>query len=1626
MQQNPSYFEDFFKSLRRKRAWKITYRVARRIVIGLVLLVLLFYLILQIPVIQQWAASRGTDYLSDQLKTKVSLGSFDFRFFDKLILEDFYIEDLKGDTLIFASELETSMSANLIALFSKRLDLDDIVLQNAKINLEIEQGDSLSNLQRIFLNLENTADKEEKSARPFKLDLQNIGLNNVNLTNLNRPKGLHQFYFMDDGWIEVESIDLAKNKFEISNVTLYSPDVLLELHPQNLVEVSSGSVGGSPTEDSLQNIFNLSLNELRLAEGTFRLNNYRWGPEKLTPDSIMDFRFLEVTDIVLQADDLAMLGQDLTCQLNKLALNESSGFKLNRLKSDLLKMDERSVSFFDMKLETPKSSLGDTLIFKFREWTDLEDFNNKVLMDARFKNAELFFEDLMAFAPGLWNNNFFRLNSEKKVTIGGRVQGRINNLRGRNVNLKMGERTQLIGNFNSRNLAIKQQEVLNLDLKRMVTDMRTLRLLVPNFTPPSNFDKLGDLDFNGRFDGFFVDFVAYGALNTNLGTAELDMRMDLRDGREKARYSGEMNLKDFDLGTWADNADFGSISIQSKVEDGLGLTLEDVNTALTATIDNFSFKNYNYQNAEITGRLTRNLFDGDLKIQDQNVDLDFSGAIRFGDTIPVFDFTASVRTLDLLPLNITQKPFSFTGDVDLNLVDNKIATIRGEASGKNLVLLIPGNDTLALDTVSLVTGLDGKGVRDLNFNSEVLQANMEGKFVLDEIPAYLAKFFLRNHPSISKRLKIKDPGPDVESSFFTYNIDVPDSKNFLKLLDPNLHRVKDFHLEGEFNSERDLLETSFDLPYFGYAENSFEDLLFSLEGNEEDGNIYMEVGKSFLEDLELEPITLRGQLHADSLDFQFNAFSWTSVLDNLQLQGSLHVTDENYQITFLPGELVILKEAWQIGENNKISFDKGIVDIENFFLSNSGRSFLLESVGNRGIKAEAEGFEFSMIDQVWDYDKLDFNGAFNLSLRSTDIFELKDLRLSVLSDTMIVNGEDWGVFRLDARGNTLKEPADVYLSITKEEAQLTAEGRVIPQNNPDSAIPLLDFDLAVSRYPLHILEYWIENGISNTSGNFDMALKVDGPLNYPNFNGDIRIYDGATTLDFLNTRYFIYDETAKVTNTYIDATGGLIRDEFGNVATVQGGLTHDHIKNMGLDATISSDNFLALNTQKGDNDLFYGTAFADGFVTFTGNFRKPNIFINAAPERNTQIVIPISDYQDAGEVSFIEFINDSDTLSLNNQNQASEVLGVEMDMRLAMNENAEMRMVFDEKAGDEIKGVGTGDIRIDMYRNGDFRMNGNYVITSGQYLFTTFNVINKPFEVKQGGLIQWSGDPYNADINIVAEYSRLRAAPYNFIEEYIESLESVKSEARQITDVDLIMNLTGKLLQPDIAFELSFPNVSPDIRNYVDSKLRSIEQDPNELNRQVFGLMVLGGFLPNTSASSNAIGDYVGEAVTNTLTEFLSSQLSLLLTDLVSDVVRDGGVLSGIQLDVNYSNYNATQIDQFASGQGNEIGLRPKFLLWDDRVSIEAGGGVNFEGATGTYFGNDVVVEFAISQDRRLKARAYQKYDNTVLGNRNQFGLGVTYRREGDTFKELFFPRRVARKKAEALVPEPEEETKGN
>src|SRR5690606_17504728 len=249
------------------------------------------------------------------------------------------------------------------------------------------------------------------------------------------------------------------------------------------------------------------------------------------------------------------------------------------------------------------------------------------------------------------------------------------------------------------------------------------------------------------------------------------------------------------------------------------------------------------------------------------------------------------------------------------------------------------------------------------------------------------------------------------------------------------------------------------------------------------------------------------------------------------------------------------------------------------------------------------------------------------------------------------------------------------------------------------------------------------------------------------------------------------------------------------------------------------------------------------------------------------------------------------------------------DVDVTANPMAHVRVVLDELTGDEIKGRGSGTLNIHSGTNEPLTMRGRFDIEEGEYLFTFQSIFKRPFRIRKGtsNNITWNGDPYSARINFEAVYS---AQDVSFAP-LVNALNLNQSLARQREDVDVIVNLTGELFKPYFSFDLDFgPNsvVTSDFE--VASSILQLENNENELNRQVTYLIVFNSFAPPENSQTNGIGSAISTLTYTTLSSLFFNEINKKLNSELAKILKTDNV------SINFSGsvYNRNLLENQGAG----------------------------------------------------------------------------------------------------------------
>ncbi len=1622
-----------------------------------VVLFVALYFVLQTPFVQNWLIQKIAGFYSKEWGTRVEIRHIDFEFFDNLVLEGAFVADERGDTLLFADELVAGLNTGLFNLASGRFEFGDIALRHARVNLSRAEGEADANYQFILDYFKSEKKKPSAKKKGFSVRVQNLNLVDVEFSQKDDVDGSLLKARVPRGQIRLNEFDLLKQLVDVQLVKLTGLSVTVQNFPgKPLAEAVQKRLDSlklaarneklkTPKDTAGEPPLHLLLHHFQLENGRFVFDDFQKSATG-RHDGVVDFDHLDLREIGAAVDGLELKnGLNIAAEVKHFGLLEAgSGFRLSHLEAGELSVSNKKIGLAGMKIQTPGSELTDSLAMIFDGFGAFgKDFGSAVRFNASLaEGTHVALEDLWHFSPFFEKNAFFKKNKAATALLSGHVFGSLNALKGRDFQLKLAPAFAVDCNFDTRNLLDGDAtQEFNFKFKNLQTDMATLRQVVPGFSAPPNFDKLGRLGFTGNVDGFSSDFVVAGTLATDLGGGALNMKLDMNEGKEKAEYSGGLAVRQFDLGRWTGQRDLGKASFSVSVVNGRGLTASTVRADLNAHIDTLTYRGYVYRNINADGSLDRSKFKGRIESSDPNSKFELIGNVDF-EGEPSMDLSANLQNFDLRKLHFSDRDIRISGKIDRMLAHGRrLDSLFGEANLLNIRVVEEGKGDWKLPAAALGARLTDAGERFMYLKSTLGEATMEGHFSPERVPAVLRNIAARHYPEFSKKMGLTGADTLPLTEVFRFHLNIADTRDFTQILDEKLGNLAGISLSGQVNGPRNFVKVNLQVPSFRYDSYGADEVFLDFTSLGEHAAMGLTVGRTWISKTsKLAPISIDTRLDRDTALFSVSAKNLSSVLNNVLLAGKFFAVDSLWQISFDPSKMTLAGINWNIERDNFLRFGPGTVLTQNFEIRDGDRVISLSSKDERGMVLSLNQFDLEDFHRFWKFRKLNFDGNFEAQIDVDDIFKMRGIKVWFSSqDSITINKVNYGFFNTYAEMADLRSPVDVNLDLVEQKGgqSLNAAGFYLPpgaprmEARPELAPGSFDFAVRGVNFPFAILETFV-SGISNTHGIADLRGRLWGAPSKIELSGRAQIIDGWTTINYLGTRYHIDNQVISLSSTAItaqdtvvDAIGILrtrpdtILDIRGKPAVVTGGIYHDHFRKWKLDLEIESDDFLVLKTKKGDNPDFYGTGIGKIDVVFGGDFSTTNMQVTATTAAGSQLFIPLSGSEDAGEVTFIKFKPKNpkpDSLKTNSTSfQLDDLDGLNLDMNLTMTPEAEVQLIFDEVAGDIITGHGHGDLGIYYDVTGQFKMYGDYVIDDGNYLFTYFGSgafsflqTNKPFTVNPGGTIRWDGDPLQATINLAAEYKGLSTSPYNFMQdELIAATPEEQREAQRSTRVQLTMGLTGPLFKPNISFDIQLPDLTGALKTAADNKLRVARQDPNEINRQAFGLLVIGGFLPDAGGVLSVGGAAVNTGV-NTLSQMVTSQLSNYLSSLVTSFAQ-GSIIEKIDFDINYNRSQNLGFNNLAE-TNQELALRLSSSLANDVVRINGGanfgipGQNNLTGNSG-FLGEDVVVEIRLTQDRRWVLKFFQRLSPDILlgnGNRMRAGGGISFRKEYDSLGEMF------------------------
>lgn len=1553
-----------------KPNWRKIARISAISLLSLLLFILLtvgaLTYMLRKPSVQTKVTQWITGILSDNLNTQVRIGYVDIDFFNTLMLRDALILDQQQDTLLYARELRVDIA--LLSIWNKQLIIENLKLNDTYIGLMRKQGQSDFNYQFILDAL--AGGDTTSSGFQVLIALNHLELNQSRIRYGDHKNALDLHISLPIIDANIDSMDLQRPFFALKNGLIESPviHVLIQDLPQTKPDEST------ETDTAL---VHLNTKTFGITTKSFMMNNARfvYQVEHAALDTTMfDANYIQLNDINIHTGYVAFVGDSITGDLNHLSLAESCGFRIDTLKGQF-RVTPFTTEINNMLLRLPRSRIQDDIQLTYYNFPAFLNFNQDVNIRTTIKQSTIDLRDIACFATELQSFN-------EPLNVSGIIRGSVSEFKGKHMHITFGTLSTLKGDINIFGLPDLENTFIDFVATELRSNHADLNKLNKRIQLPEVIKNLGTISFNGNYTGFINDFVAYGALHTDLGTMVSDLNMKNVFTPEKATYVGTLSSPYFNLGKFS-GADslLGKISFNSRLS-GTGLTSKSLDGSVIAVINEFDFNQYRYHDIDINGAFHQQDFTGRIQIDDPNVNLDVIGTFDWKEKDPAYHFLLTLNRANLRELHFSDADYQLSAQGKINARGTDPDSLQGHLRFDQIVFT-EEDRKLILDSLSLQIDADQAG-KHIRLQSPVIQASVDGHLKFADVYNSLMSTVSEYFPSLPLSFH-KIPVTDT----YTISIKTKDISAAADFFYPGLTGLNQAEFTIDYNKSGNPIQLNGSIPKLQFGQYQINNirLITTSHNNRLTNKIIAE--RLYIQDsIQVDEPQLEMAVFNDSVSVHL--FAKDDINRSLiDINGLIKGGKDSIQASLYKSSIIIRDEPWELNNNNLVVYGKNYLRINDLQLSSGIQSVRVFTNRQDGDKTHINlsftnlnAGNFYRYIRIGDYDA---GGIINGNATILNVFDEVRFQSDFVINQFYFNGDS--IDRVTVKANYDTDKDEVQLSVKAKDTKYDFE--VSGTINPSAKTDQFNLHLELLKFRLNALEKYLSDYISSVSGIAAGAVDIKGTIEKPVIFGKVDIPNCALRINYLQTEYQFQNETITFYESRIDLDEIILYDKFKNKATLGGEITHNHLSDIWLNLFLNATQFNLLNTTARDNSLYYGQAFAGGIITFKGQPDNLEINANLVSKPGTAISIPITDEYTVSENETLHIIS---TQQQQNLNVANDDYHLRLNFELELNTNAAIKIIFDQKAGDIINGTGKGNLRLDINSNGDFNMYGNYVIEQGDYLFTLQNFINKKFIIGNGGTISWNGDPYEAKIDIDAIYSVQRTT----ISELMQSNGSVLNtqelnEANQKIPVDVYMNLSGSLMQPNIGFDIRIPSGFSSVGSLASRELERLKQDPNELNKQVFGLLIMNRFLP-----ANIDAGIVGGGVNSSVSEFLFNQLSYWASQNKFN----------IGVNVNYNTYSLNN-DPTNDIRRREFIVGLQKSLFNNRLTVGAGGNFDVSSNTSSNVNRvaaDVNVQFKITPDGRYILSAYNKsqYDLLLDANRNKRGVSIAYRKEFDNFSELF------------------------
>ncbi|MBQ5895510.1 MAG: translocation/assembly module TamB domain-containing protein [Bacteroidaceae bacterium] len=1002
------------------------------------------------------------------------------------------------------------------------------------------------------------------------------------------------------------------------------------------------------------------------------------------------------------------------------------------------------------------------------------------------------------------------------------------------------------------------------------------------------------------------------------------------------------------------------------------------------------YNGYSYAPIDFVGKCTDEGVSAKIVTDDPNAKALLTARYRIADE-KKFEF--SLKASDIKPYNL----HLLDSDNGQRFAFNLNGDFFDYGSGKTILnakfdnfYVVDNEDSILVRNFYVSDNRAGED-RMFVVNSDFAKVSIYGRFDFPTIVSGLTKSMKQHLPVFEFGSRKAKSAPQNE---FYYDIAITNSNPLTHILGLPVTVHEPSRITGTFNDSNNLYTIDGSVNRIEVGKTFIRQI--NVKGNSTANGLELnaQVQKPFVRNIKnfdyndiSEDVVVRFNANIKDNDINgvvnWNNFKQDNVDTGILRMDATFSRDSDgdvYLDAMIRNDSIIHKNSvWHIDEGT-IAGKISKLLVENVGLHSENQSLKIAGVIGKGVTDSLNVYlkdvDVATVFDFINFKILRFDGKATGRAYVTGI--LSDLNADghLLVNDFCIDGADLG--KSDMRIGWDNDSKSMYLDagVYNHENDLSTVKGFISQVNDTITLKINANNLNAA-----FIDSKLKSFLCETEGACSGNVHINGSWRAVDLDGALALYCAAK-VKATNVKYYFTGDSIKFSKGVMSFNNARLYDRYGNMGTISGNIKHRHLAKWTCLFNLKSNEMLVYDTDNFGSLPFYGSVFGTGDAIIKSDSTGLLLKAKIKSEPHSHFVYNSNETSGARDNSFVTFTdnnkNKKNTDSAKSEVDAKKVYSttaskLTLDFMLDVNENLELKVYTNLQTDDYISLYGTGPINAVFNDKTGFSMKGHLDLARGTYKFTIQDIFPKVFDIIKGSTLAFDGDPYKAQLNLKTKYLVPSA-----------SLSDLTTEIakRKTVKVNCIMNITGSLAAPDLAFDLELPEGSEEEREL----LASIASTPDQKNMQFVYLLGVGKFYTFDTNSAQAGDVNTSTAVESLISNTISSQLNNMLGKIINNGNWD---ISG-NISTSERGWNSMEVEGMLRGR-----------LLNNRLQINGNLGYRENPIANRNFIGDFELQWLLSPKYNWSIKAYSKTNDRYFSKTDLTtqGVGTNILFEFDSWK---------------------------